>query len=149
MVHERNNWFTRYRSELPGERRLYKENLARFIRCMLNRGYMPCEIFTCGYENNLVGHIEIRFDARIVKNTSLLVEKYPCYMDWLNALHDWDIFISKEEFDNAFNVKLDDNEAFLRVFGMWEYVLNHMTRYIMQHEALYGEKEMWKKRMYY
>lgn len=149
MVKRKSNWYTKYLDELPESRVLYKRNLARFIRCMMNSGAMACEIFTCGYENNLIGHVELHFDARIAKGVSLLEEKYPLYMDWLKALQDWNVLVTKKEFDEALMYPVEDKETFLRVFGMWEYVLKDMTRYIMQHEAIYGKKEMWNKKIYY
>ena len=148
MACKRDNWYTRYLEELPGERSLYDVNRARFIRCMLNCGFSDCEIFTCGYENNLCSHVEIRYDSRIQRDASLIVWKYPPYMRWLEALRDWDCMISKADFDDAFSISLDDKETFLRVFSVWEFVLRNMTRYIMQYEANYGKKAMWNKKMY-
>ena len=140
------NWYTRYLDELPYDREMYDVNKKRFISCMLRFGYKPCEIFTCGYEHNLVERIMFQRDARIARNVSLIVETYPCYMDWFSASKEWDCSITKEDFDEGIVL---EEEPFLRTYSMWESTLKNMTRYVMQHEAIYGKKKMWDNPLYY
>ena len=144
----RSNWYTRYLDGLDDSRRLYSEHKARFIRCLLNYNYPDYLIWTAGFEYGLVPRVEFRRDKRISMDW-LCVEKYPLYIDWISALNgvSGDV-LGKQEFKEAFNTPCGDKECFIRLQSMWEYVILHFNRYIMQYECIHGKQDCWKKNIF-
>lgn len=145
------NWFVEYKRQQLADKCRYDIHRAMFILTMLGYGHSVCEVFTCGYENHLLPRTRWKRDHRISRYP-LRVLEYPGYMDWWNALQGWNVLIRREDFDNSRNVVVGDpygvGEPFFRTFHMWDYVLTHMNEYILQHEAIYGPKEMWRKDLY-
>lgn len=143
------NWYIEYQQGLLYDKCRYDLNKAQFICCLHEQGYQDFEIYTCGYVNNLLPHIEIKYDNRIIKNTSLLIWKYPLYMDFVNAITGWDVLLCKEDFDRKYPVgNYWEDEWFYLMFKQWEATLTYMNRYIMQYESIHGEQELWKNKLY-
>ena len=145
------NWYDEYKQGRVYDRCLYDVHKAQFILTLLGYGHMCCEVFTCGFENHLLPRTRWRHDRRISQYPLKIVE-YPGYLDWWNALRRWDVMVRREDFDKSKYIVVGEPfgefEPFYRVYDRWEYTLTHMNRYIMQHEAIYGRKEMWKKDLY-
>lgn len=148
---KKGNWYMEYQRTRLADRCRYDIYKAMFLLTMLSYGHLVCECFTCGFENQLLPRTRWQYDKRISRYP-LRVLDYPGYMDWWNALHGWDVLVRREDFNQSKDMVVGEPygefEPFYRAFDRWEYTLTHMHRYIMQHEAIYGPRDMWNKELY-
>ena len=113
------------------DKALYNLNKMRFIMCLRGAGRLCCEVWTCAYTHNL---------------TMRGYYWYPGFNEWYRAACDCLGYDVGSDFGRMVLDLVDDD--FYRLFTRWEYTLAHFNRYMMQHEAVYGRKEMWKEEIF-